>query len=50
VDLGLIDHYDKLLSNIELYIVNTAKQHDVNAFYRPRLVPGIGKSLALVIL
>ena len=43
VDLALIDHYDKLLSDIELYIVNTAKQHDVNAFYRLRSVPGIGK-------
>lgn len=50
VDLALIDHYDKLLSDIELYIVNTAKQHDVNAFYRLRSVPGIGKILALVIL
>ena len=50
VDLALIDHYDKLLSDIEVYIVNTAKQHDVNAFYRLRSVPGIGKILALVIL
>jgi transposase len=50
VDLALIDHYDQLLSDIELYIVNTAKQHDVNAFYRLRSVPGIGKILALVIL
>ena len=50
VDLALIDHYDQLLSDIELYIVNTAKQHDVNAFYRLRSVPGIGQILALVIL
>jgi transposase len=50
VDLALIDHYDKLLSDLELYIVNSAKQHDVNAFYRLRSVPGIGKILALVIL
>jgi hypothetical protein len=50
MDLALIDHYDKLLSDIELYIVNTAKQHDVNAFYRLGSVPGIGKILALVIL
>ena len=50
VDLALIDHYDKVLSDIDLYIVNTAKQHDVNAFYRLRSVPGIGKILALVIL
>jgi hypothetical protein len=46
VDLTLIDHYDKVLSDIELYIVNTAQQHDVNAFYRLRSVPGIGKILA----
>jgi Transposase and inactivated derivatives len=50
MDLALIDHYDKLLSDVELYIVKTAKQHDVNAFYRLRSVPGIGKILALVIL
>ena len=48
VDLALIDHYDKLLSDIELYIVNTAKQHDVNAFYRLRSVPGIGKILVIL--
>ena len=50
VDLALIGHYDQLLNDMELHIVNTAKQHDVNAFYRLRSVPGIGKILALVIL
>lgn len=30
--------------------MSTAKQHDGNAFYRLRSVPGIGKILALVIL
>jgi Transposase and inactivated derivatives len=50
VDLALINHYDQLLNDMELYIVNTAKQHDVNAFYQLRSVPGIGKILALVIL
>jgi transposase len=35
---------------LELYIVRTAKEHDVNTFYRLRSVPGIGKILALVIL
>jgi transposase len=50
VDLALIDHYDKLLSDLELSIVNSAKQHDVHAFYRLRSVPAIGKILALVIL
>jgi transposase len=50
LDLALIDHYDTLLSDVELAIVRTAKQHDASAFYRLRSVPGIGKILALVIL
>src|SRR5918996_3046173 len=29
-------------------MVNTAKQHDANTFYRLRSVPGIGKILSLV--
>jgi transposase len=49
VDLKLMDHYDQLLTDLELYIVRTAK-HDAYAFYRLRSVPGIGKILALVIL
>jgi transposase len=50
VDLKLMDHYDPLLTDLELYIVRTAKEHDANAFYRLRSVSGIGKILALVIL
>jgi transposase len=50
MDLALIDHYDRLLTDVELTIVRSAKQHDINAFYRLRSVPGIGKILALVIL
>ena len=50
VDLALIDHYDHLLTDLELAIVNTAKQHDANTFYRLRSVPGIGKILSLVLL
>ncbi len=49
MDLALIDHYDRLLNEVELYITRTAKVHDGNAFYRLRSVPGIGKILALVI-
>jgi Transposase IS116/IS110/IS902 family len=33
-----------------LHLTRTAKVHDVNAFYRLRSVPGIGKILALVLL
>jgi len=50
MDLSLIDHYDKLLTEVELYITKTAKVHNVNAFFRLRSVHGIGKVLALVIL
>jgi len=50
VDLELIDTYDELLTDLELSIVNTAKQHDPDTFYRLRSVPGIGKILSLVML
>ena len=49
-NLALLDHYDRLLTDLELYLPRTAKVHDANAFYRLRSVPGIGKILALVIL
>ena len=49
-DLVLIDHYDRLLKELELYILRAARQHDPNALYRLRTVPGIGKILSLVIL
>jgi len=50
MDLALIDHYDALLTTVELQIVRTAKAHDAQAFQRLRSVPGIGKILALVVL
>jgi transposase len=49
-DLELIDHYDRLLNDVELHITRTAKLHDPTTFDRLRSVPGIGKILALVIL
>jgi transposase len=50
VDLGLITYYDQLLTDLELAIVKSAKQHDANTFYRLRSIPGVGKILALVLL
>jgi transposase len=50
VDLALIDHDDRLLSDVELTIVQTAKQHNAQALYRLQSVPGIGKILSLVLL
>ena len=48
VDLTLIGSYDRLLTELELEIVNTAKAHDAQTFYRLRSIPGVGKILALV--
>jgi transposase len=50
VDLALIDSYDCLLTNLELDLVQTAKAHDAQTFYRLRSIPGVGKILALVLL
>jgi transposase len=49
-NLSLLDSYDRLLTELELHLTRSAKVHDVNAFYRLRSVPGIGKILALVLL
>ena len=50
VDLALINHYDALITALELTIVREAKRHDGDAFHRLTSVPGIGKVLALTIL
>lgn len=50
VDLTLLGHYDQLLTELELSIVNTAKEHNAQVFYRLRSIPGVGKILALVLL
>ena len=50
VDFALMTYYDQLLSDLELSIVKSAKQHNANTFYRLRSVPGVGKILALVLL
>jgi transposase len=49
-DLSLIDFYDTLLNQLELFITRQAKQQDHHSFYLLRSVPGIGKVLALTIL
>ena len=50
VDVSLIDHYDQLLGEVELYLTRSAKTDDVQAFARLQSVPGIGQMLALVML
>ena len=49
-NLALLDHYDRLLTDLELHLTRSAKVHDANAFYRLRSVPGIGQILARVLL
>jgi transposase len=48
-DLAVIDSYDRLLNDLDLQIVTTAKAHDANTFYRLQAVPGIGQILRLVL-
>ncbi len=50
VDLALINHDDRLLTALELSIVQTAKEHDAQTFSRLRSIPGVGTILALVLL
>ena len=50
VDVSLINHYDQLLGDVELYITRSAKAHDVQTFARLQSAPGIGQILALVLL
>src|SRR5262252_6876634 len=50
VDLALITYYDELLKDLELSLLNTAKQHDANTLSLLQTVPGIGKILSLVLL
>jgi len=50
IDLGLLERYDALLTDLELYLVHQAKQHEPQDFQLLRSIPGIGKGLAMTIL
>jgi transposase len=50
VALALINHYDRRLTALELALVKTAKADHAQTFSRLRSIPGIGKSLALVLV
>jgi len=50
VDLQLLNFYDQLLADLELYIVKRVKGHNVRNFYLLRSIPGVGKILSLVLL
>src|SRR5499433_577723 len=46
VALALLGYDDQLRSDVELTIVQTAKQHDAQTLYRLQSVPGIGQLLS----
>jgi len=50
LNLQLIDLYDRLLTELELYIVKQAKGHNIRNLYLLRSIPGIGKILSLILL
>ena len=50
VDTALIDVYDPLLAELERSIEKTAHRHDPVSLALLRTMPGVGKSLALVML
>jgi hypothetical protein len=48
VALALLTSYARLLTERALSLVNTAKAHHAQLFYRRRSLPGVGQMLALV--
>jgi transposase len=49
-DLALIERYDEVIAELELYLTRTAKVDDAQAYHRLLSIPGVGKVLALVLL
>ncbi len=50
VDVQMLDTYEKLIRNIELQILQTARLDNPIALHLLRTIPGVGKILSLVIL
>jgi transposase len=50
IDLGLLERYDALLTDLELSLVHQAKPREPQGFQLLRSIPGIGKVLAMTIL
>jgi transposase len=49
-DLAIIDALDGQIGTLELYLTRTAKVDDVQTFHRLQTIPGVGKTLALILL
>jgi transposase len=50
IDLGLAEHLDRQIAELELFLTAQAKTHDLPTFYLLRSIPGVGKVLALTLL
>jgi transposase len=50
VNLKMIEAYEKILSELELFIEKHAKVHDPQSLYLLKTIPGVGKILSLAIL
>jgi transposase len=50
VDLDVVAHLDKVITDLELYLTRATKEHDPQSFYLLRTIPGVGKILAMSIL
>jgi transposase len=50
LDLALLERYDALIQELELYLVRQAKRHEPQGFQLLRSIPDVGKVLALTIL
>jgi transposase len=49
-DLDLIDHYGRVILNLERYIMRNAREHNPNALALLQTIRGVGNILSLVIL
>jgi len=50
VDLSVVEHLDTVITELELYLTRTTKEHDAHNFHLLRSIPGVGKVLAMTIL
>jgi len=50
VDLQLLDYFDEVIKDLELYIERAMKVHDARNYYLLRSIDGVGKILSMVIL
>jgi transposase len=50
VNLALVDRYEELIADLELYLERTVKVDDAQTYYLLKTIPGVGKVLGLILL